>query len=442
MTRLRRAAWGLGTTLLVLAILEVALRLSPFSPPSRDQWSRSRGLITVERFSPDPRPHFVRLQGQCGPDPVFTPTGNSRRDTMARASFACEKAPGTQRIVVLGESSVQGYGLEAHQALPARLQGALARQGGEVEVLNGGVAGTTTPQIVSLFREMIPFGPDLVILYAGHNNFLYYDVLDAALRTPPSALAARRVADRLALYRGLSTLLREGGWVPGGAPAASDKPHVREPHPPARSRDEHARRVARREEAWERISQMYASNVAEIQEDAREAGARLVLVTPVCALDHPPPASEHGRWLEPDVEQRWRRSWEGVGVGASRTPTAADLPALQAAVTLDGTWAQLRFLAGQAAWASGDRAAALDHWHQALDAIPADRSDRAPWRFGDVVVDVGRELGVPVVDLRPTVDRLYLEGPPTPSFFLDPVHPSEEGARALAEALGLGVLGL
>jgi len=54
------------------------------------------------------------------------------------------KPPGVLRVVALGDSFTQGYGVEEHQAWPRRLETVLdARHPGRYEVVNLGVPGET-----------------------------------------------------------------------------------------------------------------------------------------------------------------------------------------------------------------------------------------------------------------------------------------------------------
>lgn len=84
-----------------------------------------------------------------------------------------EKAPGSRRVVVFGDSFVFGLGVDEEHLMTAHLQRFLtATQGRPVEVVNAGVAGYATDQELILFRELGPrLRPDLVILVMCDNDF-------------------------------------------------------------------------------------------------------------------------------------------------------------------------------------------------------------------------------------------------------------------------------
>ena len=75
--------------------------------------------------------------------------------------FAFEKAPGTFRIAVLGDSFTFGDEVSDHEAYPAQLHALLPR----AEIINMGVHGYGHDQMLLLFEdEGVRYRPDLVIL--------------------------------------------------------------------------------------------------------------------------------------------------------------------------------------------------------------------------------------------------------------------------------------
>jgi len=93
------------------------------------------------------------------------------------------------RIVALGDSLVAGYGLRGVEALPARLQQALAAEDLKVEIVNAGVSGDTAADGLARLDWAVPEGTDAVILELGANDALRgvdpaatRQALDAVLR--------------------------------------------------------------------------------------------------------------------------------------------------------------------------------------------------------------------------------------------------------------------
>jgi len=94
------------------------------------------------------------------------------------------KQPGRPRIVVLGDSLTYGWGIEPEWSYPSQLERALASHY-EVEVLNLGVPGHASEEVLSVASRFLPrLEPDLVIYGVCLNDFLpaeqgQYDYRDA-----------------------------------------------------------------------------------------------------------------------------------------------------------------------------------------------------------------------------------------------------------------------
>jgi GDSL-like Lipase/Acylhydrolase family len=85
--------------------------------------------------------------------------------------YAYEKSPGTRRILVIGDSFVWGYGVEERETFVKVLESGLAHAAIGVDVINGGVAGYGTDQeLLWLRSEGVRYRPDLVILVMCGND--------------------------------------------------------------------------------------------------------------------------------------------------------------------------------------------------------------------------------------------------------------------------------
>jgi lysophospholipase L1-like esterase len=99
-----------------------------------------------------------------------------------RETTPIERRPGYLRVVCLGESTT--FGNNSLSNYPAYLREILERDGRGFqgyEVINGGVPGWVSDQIALRVRYQIArYKPDVVILYAGWNDFQSYDPLGTA----------------------------------------------------------------------------------------------------------------------------------------------------------------------------------------------------------------------------------------------------------------------
>lgn len=113
-----------------------------------------------------------------------------------------------KRAVVLafGDSLTSGWGLEAGEAFPARLQAALREAGHDVEVINAGVAGETTAGARARLGWSLQRRPDAVIVEFGAN--------DGLRGIDPAATAANLDAILAELKRRGVAVLLTGMYAP------------------------------------------------------------------------------------------------------------------------------------------------------------------------------------------------------------------------------------
>lgn len=158
------------STLIGLLLAEFAVRLARPQPVM----VVSRGL-----YQPDP-PRRYRLQ------PGFRGmlTNRVEFDTQIAVNRAGlrgpeigPKAPGTLRVLAVGDSFVFGVGAQAEETYPAQLQRILRSRGLKAEVLNAGEPGFGVPDAVAWYQRWgWPLEPDVVLVA----TFLGNDFQDAA----------------------------------------------------------------------------------------------------------------------------------------------------------------------------------------------------------------------------------------------------------------------
>ncbi len=158
----------------------------------------------VTAFRPHPTLHW-----QPRPDlqdlPVIGAPGttiSTNADGMRAVHVPREKPANTLRILVLGDSSNFGHGVNDPETWAAGLEGLLEGKiaGSRVEVLNGACPGWTTHQGVEFLRTVgLAYGPDLVV--AGFNNDPGPDYFgDRARVMPPVVRALTGVLFRFETY--------------------------------------------------------------------------------------------------------------------------------------------------------------------------------------------------------------------------------------------------
>ncbi len=105
-----------------------------------------------------------------GENGMATPT---RSQVRAEAPPASELTPdGRQVVVCFGDSLTAGYGVDAEESYPSRLQADLDRDGYHYRVVNMGISGETTKDGLSRVDRVLAIKPAIVVVEFGGNDGL------------------------------------------------------------------------------------------------------------------------------------------------------------------------------------------------------------------------------------------------------------------------------
>src|ERR1700689_3670919 len=83
---------------------------------------------------------------------------------IAAIAFFATMRCGSAQIVALGASAASGYGLPPSESFPSQLQAMLQARGSATRVINAGVSGGTSSQILARVGSSVPEGTRIVIL--------------------------------------------------------------------------------------------------------------------------------------------------------------------------------------------------------------------------------------------------------------------------------------
>jgi acyl-CoA thioesterase-1 len=127
---------------------------------------------------------------------------------------AARAASGT--IVALGASNTYGKGVARNQAYPAQLEAILRGKGHTVRVINAGINGNTTAQMLARLEGAVPRGTQAVILQPGGN--------DRRKGKDDTAQNLAEIQSRLAA-KGVRVVMMENGMF-RGLPKQADGQHM------------------------------------------------------------------------------------------------------------------------------------------------------------------------------------------------------------------------
>lgn len=141
----------------LLAIIELGLRLSGYDEKKQDLFIEY--VANTDYLIPNPE--YVKRYF-----PTFQPN-------IAPNVFKKEKAKNTFRVFVFGGSSTFGFPYNFYYSFASQLEQLLLlnTDGLNVEVINLGMTAVNSYVIRDLSKKVMPYDPDAVIIYAGHNEY-------------------------------------------------------------------------------------------------------------------------------------------------------------------------------------------------------------------------------------------------------------------------------
>ena len=331
--------------LLVLALLELALRLAGYGYPTH--------FLLPDRLNGK---KIVRDNQQFGWR--FFPPAIAR--TPRPVVLSLVKPPQTCRIYVFGESAAFGDPSPAF-GLPRVLEVLLHNRYPSVhfEVVNAAMTAINSNVILPITKDCARGDGDVWVLYMGNNEVIGPygggTVFGAQVPSLASIRASvwfkgTRIGQLLASLR--QTLAKKESGQPSNVSLElflNDK-------------------IRHDDSRMERVYAHFAQNLADILETGRHAGVKMVVSTVAVNLkDCAPFASLH----RPDLTEGQKVEWERVyqaGINAEQAGKSPDaLAAYRDATRIDDQWAELQFRQGRLLWLAGEFTNALNDFILARD---------------------------------------------------------------------------
>lgn len=156
------AGFSLLVTALLLGVLEGGLRLAGYGgyPPT---------FVEAGTLPDGSRLIFT---DHGGPNSYFF-ANRSRAGSLDRTAFVMPKPANTVRVVIVGGSAAKGnpyaHPLTAGAFLEEMLEDVW--EGRDVEVINCGTTAVASFPVLGIMTEALEYDPDLVVVYAGNNEF-------------------------------------------------------------------------------------------------------------------------------------------------------------------------------------------------------------------------------------------------------------------------------
>ncbi|MEE2828216.1 MAG: SGNH/GDSL hydrolase family protein [Myxococcota bacterium] len=415
--------------------------------------------------------------------------------------FPAQRDESALRIAFMGGSSVQGWPWREDGVVFAERVGERLSQhfeGRRFDIINAGVGSYSSFQLVDVAWQLDSYSPDVVVIYAGHNDQGYYffnrTFLEETAEDTMGGNSIERFLNRFNFYQG-GRLLRdrmlagtEGDEPPTQRPGSAgdadpDRPEAIVPETAFIPQDERIAEIGEHRYAdWVRIQQQYLPQIFEANLEAvidrlQASGATVVLALPTSNLRDYPPA--FSLFFEPvgdaaskrfvklldeaaailnneGLHPRRLRAIEGNGEFIRASEPWGPLPIegapergselalarcgevldlLAQARKISESYARLHFLEGTCLVHS-DPVAARAAFERARDLSPAMApKQRAGSKLVDVMKRVAERHGLPLVDTPAAFTAESELGITDGVLFVDNLHFSVRGHEVAAEAI-------
>jgi tetratricopeptide (TPR) repeat protein len=343
-------------------------------------------------------------------------------------SFATRKPPGTFRIFCIGSSASAGWPHPEKEIYSEYLAQALASAfpSRKIEVLNVSAHAYAAYRNRLIFREVLQYEPDLLIVYTGNNEFIEPRLYATAPRwyEPLGSLAKHSTVYRL--VRGSS---RVAELFPENTFRADLRGNVAYEQ---WSKIDKLPLVLRTDPGqFEKVIQHYDFSVTSMVRAAQEQGTPVILLTvPVNLRTWQPNVSVVS--VQGDQEKAWRKEYGAGRAALFRNDAELAAAAFARAAAIDSGHASTQYYLGRALETAGRLDEAYGAFERArdLDASPF----RATSHLNNVVRRIGGSFGnVMMIDMEAVFRDAVHPYAPGFDLFLDYVHPTKKGNLLIAQ---------
>lgn len=339
--------------------------------------------------------------------------------TMGQYTFLHPKPAGTLRVMLAGASAMQGYPQPTAFASSAFLKEMLRDLWPDrrIDVINLGTTAVASFPVLDMLTQALAYEPDLVVVYAGHNEFYgAYGVasLQSAGDTP-TAIRFHRWFGSLGAVQVLSRLTTRPVPPAGALMQVMAKEAQIGPGDPLRAR----------------AARNLQTHIGAMIDRCRAHGVPVIVCTLACnERDLAPIGTSDVSMLSPPDQARLAALLTEADGAAG---PAVAIAALERAAELAPDHATVQFLLGRARWQAGEGARAAACFQLAVDLDPM------PWRAPSPAVTAIRqaaaEHGAMLCDAQQAFRDASSNGCIGWDLMDDHVHFSLQGQALLARSI-------
>jgi tetratricopeptide (TPR) repeat protein len=347
--------------------------------------------------------------------------------------FVVPKPLGIYRIISLGSSTTNGGPFGNPGAFSRWLEVMLSAADDyrKYEVINLGQYGFPLSEIKELEKQSLAANPDLYIIYAGNNEFLYWRSQAHAWTFPGWTLWLNYWLEQTYTIKFWNSIFKIDSQAQG--PSFGLDPGAMRAHAAY-----FFRHFLKRSQ-WDRqhvdwVRTQYHSNLEEMIAMAHQSGARVILCTVAVNLrDYVPYGSYHREGMSEAELKRWDMLMEQGKKEFAAGDFAAARNSFFTAVQLDPSAAESNFDLAHCLLKLGQSEESYPYFQAAALFNPA--RDQVGSDLNQIIREVARRHHLPLADIELQFRKKSREGVPGDDLFLDSVHPTLEGHQIIAQAL-------
>ena len=406
----------------ILIGLETILRLADFNQ------NYGRLFIPYEY-----RQDCFIVNGEIG---KFYFTGSGYGSLGTQEVFLTPKPDNTIRIFTLGGSTTAGYPYLYSGTFAALLEQRLQKLSleNEIEVINLGMTAINSYTVRDFAHECLDYDPDLIIIYAGHNEF--YGALGSAsaqasvFGTNRTLTLAYLKLKRLKIYQAIQHLT---GKLKSGL---NSKNTASQGILMARMAREKAIPVS--DPIYHNTKTVFQDNLQDIATWTRQQAVPLLLATLASNIrDQKPFVSIHTSGIDTTL---FSVNLTQVKQAMLEEKYASALTRLEQLITADPEYALLHFYAGRCAELLNKYEIAARYYHRArnLDGLRFRASDE----FNEIIRSIANQPGVYLCELESKLRQYTSHGLIGKELMLEHLHPNLEGYFRMGQILAETIIDL
>ena len=399
---------GLAVALSFLLLLEGGTRLLPL-----DEWEKDRPNLSY--------PLFIPGQGEFSDEYV---TNRHFLGAMSLQHFPKVKAPGVQRVFVLGGSAALGWPGPVDSSFTGYLARALEKsQLGQYEIINVAAMSYGSHRVLDLLYDVVKMEPDVIIVWSGNNEYIERNAFSPYARTPMMG-EMQRMLRHSSLYRSLRLGLQVA------VPSLFVRQEAGDITDPRTAPQVRRGMMGRADHTDRQVLENYRSNLQSMASVIKASGATAIFCTVPVNLSNWAPTNVPQQFADQGAFERWQGLRQQVFTLWDQKRFAEAMPQLEQLVKVAPNDALAHYLSGLGYQKEGQLAEAKAAFNRARDLDP--RPFRALSTFSPAVREVAVRYGVHMVDLEQAFIEYSGADLSGAELFIDYVHPTEKGAKLAA----------